>query len=230
MVRAVLFDIDNTLYSYDDAHAAAYGALREYARAALSLTPERFDALHREGDLRLRAHTGGPCAAIHNRLIRYQLMLEIADLPMRHAPAMADLYWTALIGAMRPFPGVARALARLKAMGLKLGIGTNMTADRQFMKLQKLGLLETVDFMVTSEEVSAEKPDRRLFDICAQKAGCPPGACVFVGDSLKGDVLGALNAGMRAVWFNPAGDAPAPAGALKLNDFDELPGLVASLQ
>ena len=81
MLRAVLFDLDNTLYSYDEAHAAAWLALTDYARENLGLTPERFEALHREADRALRAHAGGPCAAVHNRLIRYQLLLEALGQP-----------------------------------------------------------------------------------------------------------------------------------------------------
>ena len=229
MPRAVVFDIDNTLYSYDEAHAAAYSTLREYARRELSLTPERFDALHREAAHRLETHSGR-CAAIHNRLIRYQLLLEAVGLPIRHAPAMAALYWTTLLESMKPYSGVREAFETLRAMGLTLGIGTNMTADHQFEKLERLGLLGLVDFMVTSEEVSAEKPDRRLFDLCAEKACCPNGDCAFVGDSLKGDVQGAMDAGMTAVWFHPSpDDAGPPEGAHRLRSFQELPELIQSL-
>ena len=38
MLLAVLFDLDNTLYSYDEAHAAAWSALTDYAREQLSLS------------------------------------------------------------------------------------------------------------------------------------------------------------------------------------------------
>ena len=73
MPRAVIFDIDGTLYDYSAAHAHAFRALSDYAAKALGLTAERFEMLHDWADERLRAHTGGHCAAIHDRLIRYQL-------------------------------------------------------------------------------------------------------------------------------------------------------------
>lgn len=230
MKHAVVFDIDNTLYSYDAAHGVAWQALAAYAGEALGLSAEAFEALHRAAARTQAAHAGGSFAAIHNRLIRCQLMLEAAGLPLTHAPAMEKRYWNALLDAMAPYPGVSEAFAQIKAMGMTLGIGTNMTADWQFEKLERLGLLRHVDFMVCSEEVSAEKPDRRLFDCCAEKAGRDPGDCVFVGDSLKGDVLGALNAGFRAVWYAPQPDAAeTPSGACRIRDFGELPPLLASL-
>ena len=227
MPKAVIFDIDNTLYSYDEAHAAAYHALTAYARQRLSMPQKAFDELHRLGSTLLEEHSGGRCAAIHNRLIRYQLMLEHARLPILHAPVMAELYWTTLLASMKPFPGVVTALRAIRDRGRILGIGTNMTADRQFEKLERLEILPLIDFMVTSEEVSAEKPDRRLFDCCARKAGCAPKECVFVGDSLRGDVQGALDAGMAAIWFHPGPDDPElPPGARRIRSFDELPALI----
>ncbi len=230
MLRAAIFDVDGTLYDYQAAHAPAYRALKDYAAQALSLTPERLDALHRDASREIEARAGKNSAVIHNRLIRYQRMLEQIGAPIAHAPRMAEIYWSTLLEAMRPFPGAAEALEQLKSMGLTLGIGTNMTADRQYSKLERLGILPYVDFMVSSEEACVEKPDRRLFDLCAEKAGCAAGECAFVGDSLNGDVFGAVGAGMRAVWFRPEpGPAEAPPGAAVLRAYADLPKMFAPL-
>lgn len=229
MIRAVIFDIDNTLYDYDAAHAVAYRALSAFACESFRLAQAEFDDLHERASRELSARSGGG-AVVHNRLIRYQLMLEARDLPIAFAPVMADLYWSALLSAMRPEPGMNEALTGLKDMGLRLGIGTNMTADRQYAKLERLGLLSRIDFMVTSEEAGAEKPDRRLFDLCAQKAGCKASQCAFVGDSLRGDAWGALNAGMRALWLPKDREATNPlGGVIVIRSLSELPRLVSQL-
>ena len=76
MIQAVIFDIDNTLYDYDAAHAVAFQALTEYAQHTLGVDPETFEALHQRANQLLQARTGGDCAAIHNRLLRYQILLE----------------------------------------------------------------------------------------------------------------------------------------------------------
>lgn len=229
MIKAVVFDVDNTLYSYDAAHAAAFGALTAYAGERLGLAPEEFTALHREGDMALRAHVGGTCAAVHNRLLRYQLMLERLGRPLSHAVEMTGLYWGRLLEAMEPAPGAVECVDFLRARGAAVGVGTNMTADYQFAKLDRLGLLDRIDFLVTSEEAGAEKPDPRLFGLCVEKAGCAPGECLFVGDSLAQDVRGALDAGLRAVWLCPQGDRELPPGAVRLSSLEELPGWFLSL-
>lgn len=231
MLKSVIFDVDGTLYDYQAAHAAAWPALEQYAEEALSLAPKRFGALHDRAFELQKARSGANSAAIHNRLIRYQLVLEMAGLPVRHASKMAQIYWSAFLGAIRPFDGAKETLRRLKDMGLSVGIGTNMTAYVQYLKLEKLGLLDDVDFMVTSEEASAEKPDPRLFALCAEKAGCPAAECAFVGDHLCGDALGALAAGMRAFWLCPSPDENKPLpGVIRLRALAELPDRIDSIQ
>ena len=227
MLRAAIFDIDNTLYSYDAAHGEAWRAVTDYAVRAFSITSEQFEDWHRAGSKLLEAHSGGRCAAIHNRLIRYQLMLEAVGQPIAHAPAMAKLYWNALLDAMTPFPGVYEAFERIRSMGMTIGIGTNMTADWQYAKLERLGMTPFMDFIVTSEEAGVEKPDARLFELCAQKAGGAMSECAFVGDSLKSDALGARDAGMRAIWLD-RGQAPVetPEGVVRIQTLAELPALL----
>ncbi len=229
-IRAVVFDLDNTLYDYDAAHAPAFRALTDFACREFGLTPEEFVQRHRAAEKELGRRCGANCAAVHNRLIRYQVLLEGLGRPIGRAPEMSRLYWSTLLNAMKPYPGAIQMLERLREMGLAVGIGTNMTADNQYEKLIRIGAMERIDFLVTSEEVTAEKPDRRLFEACAAKAGCAPDRCLFVGDSLEKDVKGALAAGMRAAWFHPAGDgAEGLPGAWTLERLSDLPGRIAAM-
>jgi len=221
MIKAFVFDVDNTLYSFDAAHKIAFQSLSDYANRAFGLSTAQFADLHHTGDLLLREHLGSECAAVHNRLIRYQLMLEQIGQPLSHAPVMASLYWSTLLEAMSPMPGAVECFRRLKDSGFTIGIGTNMTADYQYAKLQRLGLLDLVDFIVTSEEVGAEKPDRKLFDYCVKKAGCLAHECAFVGDSFPHDVLGAEAAGLKPVWLHA--DA-SDADCVQIVSLAELPG------
>lgn len=209
MIKAVLFDIDNTLYSYDDAHKAAWEALCAYAREHLGMDRDTLTRGIAEAADVVARRLGAPCAALHDRMLRCQILLERNGLPLHHAIAMNDLYWDTLIGSAEPSPGILDCLTKLKAAGYILGIGTDMTLDYQLKKLVKLQMLPLFDFLVTSEEVNIEKPDAKLFLLCAQKAGVAPEECLFIGDSLKKDVLGAKNAGMEALWYAPGAEGSA---------------------
>ncbi len=227
-MKSVIFDLDNTLYSYDRAHAKAYAAVQRLASAELGLSPEEFDRRHKEACRILeRRSRFGP--VIHNRLIRFQVLLEQLGRPIGLAPALADCYWQTLLDAMEIEPGAAQTLQRLHDMGLSIGVGTNMTADWQLEKLKRLGLLSLVDFLVTSEEANAEKPDLRLFLLCAEKAGCELQACCFVGDNLEKDALAAQSAGMQGIWYCPDPNKAIPEKVPGIRSLSALPELLQDL-
>ena len=203
MIKAVIFDIDNTLYSYDDAHVYGWEALCGYAQEKLGMDREMFSAAVNAASKTVKERLGADCAALHDRTLRLQVLLEQNGLPLCHAAPMGQLYWDILIRHAEPSPGIMDCLPKLKEAGYRLGIGTDMTIEYQLKKLEKLRMLPFFDFIVTSEEVNVEKPQEKLFRTCAEKAGVTPEECLFIGDNLKKDVLGAKNAGMQALWFCP---------------------------
>lgn len=227
-MKALIFDIDNTLYDYDTAHAAALRAVFDKTGQTLGLSAERFTALHQEAFQIQTDRIGTQCAAIHNRLIRCQIMLEQIGKPISYAPQMTGIYWSAFLAHMHLTPGAEECLSSSKKAGYLIGIGTNMTADYQYAKLDRLGLLRYVDFMVTSEEAGVEKPEPKFFDLCVKKAGCSAGECVFIGDNLAYDVLGAKQAGLHPVWLCPVTPQEEPPAA-RIRSLEELPDLLQSL-
>ena len=178
-IKSVLFDIDNTLYDYDSADA----------QTQIKNHVEKI--------------SGKDTAVIHNRLIRFQKMLENQHIPlMPHAISLYNTYWDTLISSMELSDGITDYIKSLKQNGIRIGIATDMTAHIQFRKLEKLSLLSFVDFVVTSEEAGCEKPDKFFYELCIEKAGCLPEECLMIGDSLEKDVLGAKTAEMQTMRFH----------------------------
>lgn len=103
-----------------------------------------------------------------------------------------------------------------------------MTADYQYAKLERLGILRDMDFIVSSEETGSEKPERRLFDCCVEKAGCAASDCAFVGDSLENDVLGAQRAGLSPIWLCGQPQKELPPNVKQIGSLGELPDLLVS--
>lgn len=202
MIKAIIFDLDDTLYSWKAVHPTGMDAVSAYAKDALGADPEDLLNFYKAEAKQIQSELGKQ-AAIHNRLIRFLRYLEQRHLPLHHGQIMERLYWNTLLDAAKPEPGCPDALQALKQAGYILGIGSNMTLDWQMEKLKRLDLLQYFSFVVSSEEAGAEKPDPRVFHLCAGKAGVLPEECLFIGDSLKGDVLGAESVGMRALWYAP---------------------------
>ena len=108
--------------------------------------------------------------------------------------------------AWKVFPDVAAALAALRARGLRLGIISNWDA-RIVPLLKGLGLWELFDAVTASFQVGVEKPDSRIFSEALARCRVTPQRALHVGDSYDEDVLGAMRAGMRALWLRRGEDA-----------------------
>lgn len=230
MIKTVIFDIDSTLYSYEETHPVAFEELKKYAAAEFGWTSEEFEKLHKEAHAEQRTLIGDT-ASIHNRLIRYQLMLEHKHLPLEpHVLNMEDIYWNTLIQTSVPEPGAVEVMRTLKEKGFRIGIGTDMTARIQFQKLTHLGLLPYVDFMVTSEETGAEKPDPALFRRCVAKGECEACECIFVGDNLRKDYYGATGIGMHAVWYRPMGEISEDIDVPQITDLRKLLQIIETIK
>ena len=203
MIKAVIFDLDNTLYNFDAANEFGIRALAAYTEPVFGWDYPRMKDLYEESREKLTERMGDVGSA-HNRLLRFQNLLEEKKLPLHpHALEMAKAYWRGVLDNMAPSPGAREIMEEFRRMGVRIGLGTDMTAYMQYEKLIRLGLMEYMDFIVSSEEAGTDKPGNAFFMLCARKAGCLPGECLFIGDNIVRDYGGAAAAGMQARWFIP---------------------------
>lgn len=210
-VRAVVFDLDGTLFDHAGAAARAVddllGALGVAAtdrlRAAWAEAEERHFERWRRGEVDFA----------EQRRARLVEVLPLAGLRPPHDPHELDLlfgrYLAAYRAAWRPFPGSAPLLRAVRDADRPVGVLTNGTEEQQRDKLAATGLSDLVDVVCTSERIGVAKPDRRAFERVADELGVPAAACLFVGDDPQRDVAGARAAGMRAVLVDPARDGGA---------------------
>ena len=204
MIRSVIFDIDDTMFDYGYADKAGMSALLRYTSEQLSLDLEMVRARIAQVQSRITGRLGTDDSAIHNRLIRFQTLLEELGVPdFTHALKMYHAYWDTFIDAVIPEPGFRELVTALRKAGISIGVGTDMTAYIQYKKLEKLDVLREMSFIVTSEEAGVEKPSSPFFRLCVEKAGCAPEESVFIGDNMRKDVEGACSAGLHGMWYHP---------------------------
>lgn len=202
MIKAVIFDIDNTLYSYEHSHEYGMRSLAAYCNRVFGVSAEETEECYKRANKIMMGRIGSETAAMHNRLMRMQCMLELWDKPLfPHTVNMYDRYWNASIEHSLISPGIIRFMQKLKERGIRIGIGTDMTAHIQYRRLEFLNLSPYIDFIVTSEEAGVEKPTPHLFELCVEKAGVPAGECAFIGDNLTKDVKGAWDNGLKGIWY-----------------------------
>jgi 2-haloalkanoic acid dehalogenase type II len=134
-----------------------------------------------------------------------------------------DRFWRAYLDAhaavLRPYPDAGACLDRLAALGLHVGILSDVDIEFLDFALGVVGLRDRFDSITTSEEVGVGKPNPRAFRLALQKAGAPPAEAAHVGDSATRDVRGAKAVGMRAIHVvrsgAPAADADRVARDLR---------------
>lgn len=114
--------------------------------------------------------------------------------------------------SLAPIVGAFEALARLRAAAPALGLVTNGAAAAQRAKIERFALADFFDVIVVEGELGVGKPDARVFAHATAALGSAPGASLMAGDNYECDILGALHAGLHAVWIQPLGTAaPEPA-------------------
>ena len=91
-----------------------------------------------------------------------------------------------------------------KESNVKLGIITNGPSAHQWSKIKALGVERWInkDNIVVSGDYDINKPDVRIFEIMQEKLQLPNDSLYYVGDSLENDIVGANNAGWKAIWIN----------------------------
>ncbi len=214
-VPFLLLDLDNTVYPYQPCHRAG---LEAAARAASALDPAWADpAAFRAGYDRARRlvkeRAGKRSAAAHCRLLYLKAMLEQqrGKSELAAARRLHDRYWKGYFAAMRPDSGCATLLAELRRAGTRIAWVSNFTTERQMRKLTALGLARAAEFLFTSEEAGAEKPDPAVFRLALAALDADPARTWMVGDDLADDVAPARALGLTTVWLRRAGDGPLAA-------------------
>jgi putative hydrolase of the HAD superfamily len=211
MARAVLFDLDDTLFDHRRSARAALSELHTIHGRGIDLDAfERqhtkfLDVMH----LEVLAGRIGLDDARRERFRRVFLAFGIV-LDDGDVDAVASAYRAGYMSARRALDGAADLLIAVRPHA-RIGIVTNNLLQEQQDKLAYCGLAALVDELIASEDVGVSKPDRGIFDIALRRMGVAASAAVMVGDSWENDVAGAVNAGIRAVWFNPdRNPAPGP--------------------
>ena len=201
MKKAVIFDLDNTLYDYDAAERPAMEALVKRGSELLGVPGMEFSMHYEAAKTAVRARHAGRSEE-HNRMLYCQKVVELlGKSPLLYAMELYDVYWDALLSRMELYEGAMDFLKELKEKGIRIGICTDMTTHIQYRKIERLGIGPYIDCIVTGEEARCEKPNAVLFQMMLDKLGVMTQEAVYIGDSRERDVQGALWNAILPVWF-----------------------------
>lgn len=218
----VLFDLDGTLVDHEAGLRA--GALAVHERLGLEGGPEAFCAAWRAALERHYArYLEGDVSFEDQRRARVREVVDPA-LDDRAADEAFEIYLTAYEEGIPLFEDVPACLDRLS--GHRLGVITNGQTSRQRAKLERHGLLERFEHIVTSEECGSAKPAGAIFRSACGRFEARPDHVVYVGDHYEVDAVGARDAGLRGVWLDRRGAAGSAHLPPLIRSLRDLPALL----
>ena len=210
MSRAIVFDLDDTLYPHERFVQSGFATVARYVATVWGIPADAALAtLHRS---RQGAARGTEIQALcHEHGLPERLVPELISVHRHHAPAL----W--LDGAVR------LTLGRLRADGWGLAILTNGLPAVQAAKLAALDVRGLIDHVVYAHEHAPDgKPAGACFAAVVRCLGVDAAEAVFVGDDPVRDIGGARRAGLRTIRTSehraPAVRSDADAVVTRLAD------------
>ena len=231
-IRAVTFDLDNTLWDVDPAIALAERDLRAWLDENCPQMAARYD---RDALFRIRTaiiaktpHLAHDVSELRVQVLKTALLRT--GHPEAEAERLARAGFEVFLASRHTIEYYEHAVEVLRALRRRYVIGalTNGNAD-----VRRLDIGPLFHFAIQAGEVGRAKPEPAMFEEAMRRTGLEPGEIVHVGDHLDADVAGAKRLGWYTVWVNREG-APLPDGAAAADGevacLSELPAVIDRIE
>ena len=233
LYRAILFDLDDTLFSLRGCEAQALQRVVGEA-GLLPVLPADFKETYAAISSRYWAAraTDGFTQSVRAQVLElsWRDFLSKHGLDAGRAEQLANQYWAAFCRSSVLTPDAPETLERLSRQ-YRLGVISNGYVDSQRGRLEASALARYFDPIVISEEVGVAKPDARIFQLALDQLGLPAEAALYIGDSISHDREGCRRAGVDFCHFCPgSGDvSELPPVKFRIRHLSELTALLIPL-
>ena len=191
MIKAITFDLDNTLVDFMKMkRASSNAAAKAMVKAGLDMPvkqaeTELFNDYIKdiEGE-----HVFQDFLKKHNKF-KYKVLA-----------AALNAYLETKYTYLKPYPKVKNTLRRLKKKGLKLAIVTDAPKLKAYQRLHAMGITDFFDVVVGFEDTKTRKPSSLPFKQALKELKVKPEETLHIGDYMERDVLGAKKLGMKTAW------------------------------
>jgi 5'-nucleotidase len=201
-IRAVLFDVDDTLFDRKRAQPLVLERIvKQLPEIFQNLEKERITTAFIESDLVTikEFDAGAPSEGLRD--VRSRLFLRSLGIHENYADTITAIYVQEYPAVNAAVPG-ARDIVNQLGKNYATGVVSNGFPDVQYTKLETIGLKQAFSCIVLSEEIGIRKPNPGIFQHAISLLKVQPGECLYVGDSYANDVIGAASAGMKTCWLN----------------------------
>jgi HAD superfamily hydrolase (TIGR02253 family) len=193
MIKAVIFDLDNTLVDFMSMkQQAVAAAINSMIDAGLGLTPaearDRIDAIYQERGIEFQK--------VFDQLL-YDIFQKV-DYKILSAGVIA--YRRAREAALVPYPHVNMTLVAILKRGIKLAVVSDAPSREAWLRLCYLDFHHLFDHVITFDDTGERKPSPVPFRRALELLQVKPHEAIMVGDWAERDVVGAANLGITTAF------------------------------
>ena len=193
MIKAVIFDLDNTLVDFMLMKRQAIdAAINSMIDAGLKLSREdiqsRIDEIYKERGMEFQ------------NVFDQLLYDEFQKVNYKILSAGVIAYRRAREAALVPYPHVYMTLMELLKMGIRLAVVSDAPVREAWLRLTYLNFHHIFDHVVTFEDTGQRKPHEAPFRRALELLQVEPGEALMIGDWAERDVVGAAKVGMKTVF------------------------------
>lgn len=193
MIRAIVFDLDNTLTDFmkmkeDAIKAAIDGMIDAGLRISRDAVRARIDAIYQEQGLE------------YQRVFDELLESELGHIDPKILASGIVAYRRARESALVLYPHVHMTLLELTKRGIRLGVVSDAPRAQVWLRLCSLSLQHVFDAVVTFEDTRERKPSPAPFRKLLEMLDVEPTQAMMIGDWAERDVVGGRSLGMKTVF------------------------------
>lgn len=223
-IKAVLFDVDNTLVDFMRMKQISVEMAIDYMISAG--LPGRKEEIYAE-------------IFAHYRRTHIESQKALEDIIEKRAGSVdRKILAMGIIGYQRgrdmytyAYPKVEVTLKEIIRMGLKVGVVSDAPSEQCYNRLARLHLIPWLDVVVTYDDTREYKPSEKPFRLALERLGLGPKEVLYVGDWPQKDIVGSKKVGMVTVFarWGEHKDAPDTGADYDLDDVDKIVGVIKNI-
>ena len=224
MIKAVIFDLDNTLLDFIKMKQfAVQAAISAMAEAGLEVNEkkanDRIFQMYEDG--------GWENQSIFNDFLQE----KIGFVDHKYLAAAIVAYRRAREASLQLYPNVNKTLFELLKMGIKLAIVSDAPSREAWMRIYYLNLHHVFDLVLTFDDTGARKPSPKPFAMALDSLKINSEDTIMVGDWPERDVEGAKKVGMKTIFarYGDTFETKESGADWDVNDIYEIVGIIKEL-
>ena len=202
-IKHIFFDLDHTLWDFEKNSALAFDKI--FQELNLDIDSQQFMDIYNPINVAYwKLYERNEIDQEALRVNRLKDAFEAINflITLEDIHTISHLFIEYLTSNNHLIEGTIETLDYLKD-NYELHIITNGFSFVQEVKLQKSNLDKYFVTITNSEVAGHKKPHQNIFQYALTLANASKNQSIMVGDSMEADVLGAMNFGMKAIFFNP---------------------------